>query len=239
MSRSVLITGAAAGNGNAISKVFFEKGWDVIGVDKHRPEDSSIFSDFIKLDLRNILDQNFSLKKLDLILKKSTCLVNNAGITLPLTEGINELELWDKTLEINLTIPYVLSKKFVGKLRSINKRYIVNICSLASHQGFPDNPSYHASKGGLLALTRSQAVDFQPFNINVNSISPGYIKTNMTAQSYQDPLKKELRSNRTILKKWGQPEDIARALFFLASGEGDYLTGTDIKVDGGWTSNGF
>ena len=88
-------------------------------------------------------------------------------------------------------------------------------------------------------MTKSLAIDFKNKNINVNSILPGYIKTQMTIKSYNNKKKRDKRTNRTILKRWGNPEDIVGAAIFLASNASNYMTGSEIIIDGGWLSKGL
>jgi gluconate 5-dehydrogenase len=116
---------------------------------------------------------------------------------------------------------------------------IVNITSLAAELGFPDNPAYVAFKGALKQLTKSAAYDLSKFNIRVNSVGPGYIKTNMTAKSWDDKKMKKERSDRTMLGRWGKSEDLIGTVIFLSSDASSYITGQDFYVDGGWTAKGL
>jgi NAD(P)-dependent dehydrogenase (short-subunit alcohol dehydrogenase family) len=171
-------------------------------------------------------------------------LVNNAGITLP-KRRINGREWikysasdWHKTIQINLTAPFqlieLLSPQLITKGRSV-----VNITSLASHAGFPGNPAYIAAKSGLLGLTRAYAYDFGPYGVKVNSVSPGYIQTSMTQGSFRDREKRENIQHHTSLDRWGHPDDVANCVQFLISDASNYITGTDVRVDGGWLSHGL
>ena len=116
---------------------------------------------------------------------------------------------------------------------------IINITSIAAEVGFPDNPAYQAAKGALKHLTRSLAVDLGSSGVRVNNIGPGYFKTDMTKGSWSDPEKREERSNRTLLGRWGVPEDLAGVVVFLASEASSYVTGQNIYVDGGWLAKGL
>ena len=119
------------------------------------------------------------------------------------------------------------------------KNNIINITSLGAHQGFKNNPSYQISKSGLSQLTRAIAKDFGEFGVRANSICPGYIKTNMTIKSYRSPIKKKIYENRTMLKRWGKPEDLTGACIYLLSPMSSYVTASEIFVDGGWSKNSF
>ena len=101
---------------------------------------------------------------------------------------------------------------------------IINITSLAAEFGFPGNPAYIAFKGALKQLTKSAAYDLSKFNIRVNSVGPGYIKTNMTAKSWDDKKMKMERSDRTMLGRWGESEDLIGTVIFLSSDASSYIT---------------
>ena len=116
---------------------------------------------------------------------------------------------------------------------------IINITSINSMMGFPDNPAYVASKGGLRMLAKALAIDYSNRNIRVNCIAPGYIRTVMTKESYNDKEKREHRTKHTILGRWGNPEDLVGATIFLASNASSYITGIDLFVDGGWSAKGI
>ena len=116
---------------------------------------------------------------------------------------------------------------------------IINITSIGAELGFPNNPAYIAAKGALKQLTRSLALDLGSFGIRVNNIGPGYFRTDMTKGSWNDPQLEEDRIRRTILGRWGEPDDLAGAAIFLASEASRYITGQDLYVDGGWLAKGL
>jgi gluconate 5-dehydrogenase len=116
---------------------------------------------------------------------------------------------------------------------------IINVASIGGLTGFPDNPGYVASKGGLRLLTKALAVDHGPRGIRVNTLVPGYIHTEMTAASYADPERHAQRAHHTCLGRWGEVEDLVGAAVFLASDASRYMTGQDLVIDGGWTAKGL
>ena len=116
---------------------------------------------------------------------------------------------------------------------------IINVTGLAAEQGFPNNPAYVAFKGALKQLTKAAAHDLGTFGIRVNNIGPGYILTDMTTKSWSDPLSHKEKAQRTLLGRWGQPEDLMGVVIFLASDASSYITGQDIYVDGGWLAKGL
>jgi NAD(P)-dependent dehydrogenase (short-subunit alcohol dehydrogenase family) len=164
-------------------------------------------------------------------------LVNAAGVT----SGWDDVlqypdEAWERTLKINLEAPFRLCRR-LGRLMTQEGGSIINITSLAAERGAPDNPAYGAAKGGLKSMTRSLAVSLGKHGIRVNNIGPGYIQTDMTGLSWNNPELRERRRQSTILKRWGQPDDLAGVVVLLASEASSYITGQDLYVDGGWLSN--
>lgn len=158
-------------------------------------------------------------------------LINCAGVT---------ADTWENTIETNLTGAYRMTRAVVEKmLENGIAGSIVNVTSIGAHQGFPDNPQYVASKGGLRALTRALALDVGPSGIRVNNLCPGYVRTPMTEQSFQDSEKHRARSDRTCLGRWGQPGDLVGPAAFLISDASVYMTGADLVVDGGWLARGL
>ena len=123
-------------------------------------------------------------------------------------------------------------------MKERGKGSIVNITSLAAERGFPNNPSYQISKAGVRQATKAMARDWGEYNIRVNNICPGYIRTMMTADSFKSPQKNKERLDNMIIKRWGTPEDLVGPVAFLISDASAYITGSDIYVDGGWICNG-
>lgn len=231
-----IITGAGSGNGKAISKALKEHGAAIIEVDLvFKDADSTI--DRLA---GNVLDMALIEKALKLALSKSTglVLVNNAGITMP-SAGQYSRENWDKTIAVNLTAPYLWMEALRNHAKNFSYCSIINITSLAAERAFPDNPAYIASKGGLKMLSKAFAEELSVFGFRVNCLGPGYIRTPMTEQSYKDENKRNARSRQTFLGRWGETEDLAGTVIFLASDASAYVTGQDIYVDGGWLSKGL
>jgi NAD(P)-dependent dehydrogenase (short-subunit alcohol dehydrogenase family) len=116
---------------------------------------------------------------------------------------------------------------------------VINVTSLNAELAFPNNPAYVASKSALAGLTRSMALDYGKHGIRVNAIAPGYIKTDMTGESWTNLEKRKKRAGRTVLNRWGTPEDLAGPLLFLASEMSSYVSGHSLFVDGGWRIRGL
>ena len=140
-------------------------------------------------------------------------------------------------MEVNLISTYKCCE--IASDFMINGGSIINITSIGSILGFPGNPGYVSSKGGLRSLTKALAEDLSIKNIRVNNIAPGYIRTDMTEDSFLNSALNKQRMDRMMIKRWGSVEDIGSAAIFLASNASSYITGTDIIVDGGWTAKGI
>ncbi len=247
---TILITGGASGNGYGLVKYcgqYFKK---IIVVDKDKDKLSELTTNVENLNIElefyccNLESLKERQELIDLLLLKKEiihCLVNNAGISIAtdLADDIHHrITMWNRTLEVNLTAPFHLCSE-LSKLIPDDIGSIINITSLNSTLAFPGNPAYMASKGGLRQLTQSFAYDLSSRGIRVNSIAPGYMKTNMTALSWNDLNKREERTNRTMLARWGDPLDLGGVVCFLASNLSSYITAEEIYVDGGWSSKGL
>lgn len=165
-------------------------------------------------------------------------LVNCAGITLKL-DNEGQITNFQETINTNLIATFNSISTVAFYMKKNKKGSIINITSLASIFGMPDNPGYVASKGGLSMLSKALAIDLAKYNIRVNNIVPGYILTDMTRNSYSKTNLKDLRDQRIIKNRWGTPDDLAGAVILLASDASDYITGTDIIIDGGWSAKGL
>ena len=164
-------------------------------------------------------------------------LVNNAGIA-SLSPSVDmSLEEWKKVIDVNLTGVFLCARTAAREM--IKKKYgkIVNIASIYGAVGdiFPTAP-YYASKGAVINLTRSLAIEWASHKINVNAIAPGFFPSEMTTSLFQDEKALKYILSRTALGRTGEPLDLKAALIYLASPASDYLTGQTIFVDGGWTA---
>ena len=166
-------------------------------------------------------------------------LVNCAGITLPAPSEEYSDEDWARTLDVNLTAIFRLCKRVAKEMIPRRSGTIVNFSSIGGVLGFPNNPAYQASKGGVIQLTRALATDWARYNIRVNTICPGYTRTAMTEKSYNNPETQAARASRNMLNRWAQPEEMVGPVIFLASEAASYVTGNELMVDGGWCNAGL
>lgn len=236
--KKVLITGGSRGNGEGIARAMIENQAEVVVFDKIKGNDTRIH--YVEIDITCIEMLAQKYKEVTDKYGVFDVLVNNAGITFGATAEEYPMEKWDLTLNVNLTAPFNLSKLFANDIISSEKTgSIINITSLGAEFGFPDNPAYCASKGGLKQLTKALALDWAKYGIRVNNVGPGYMHTNMTNTSYNDPQMYQARLSHMMIKRWGEPADLAGICVFLASSASEYITGQDIYVDGGWTAKGL
>ncbi len=162
-------------------------------------------------------------------------LVNCAGTTIRGPAEEVDLMTWNEVIQVNLTAAFVMSQAFCRHRRDADKAgRIINIGSLTCHGARPTTAAYASSKGGLLMLTKTLAVEWAKYGINVNAIGPGYIATELTEPLWTNEEFDRWVLSKTPLARWGRPEDLAGTAVMLASKAGDFITGQIIYVDGGW-----
>jgi len=240
-NKNVIITGGGRGLGFEIANYFQNNGAKVFVFDK-------IFNKkFLNKDVNKIKCNFFEKKKTITLIKnylkknKVDILINCAAITIPNVKSFSQsVKNWEKTININLNIPYIFCK-IIGEdmIKRKIKGRIINFSSIGGEVGFPNNHSYGPSKSGLSQMTKSLANDWGKYNININTIVPGYFSTEMNRSSWQNKHKKKQRSHKTLLNRWGSPSEIIGSVVFLSSEASSYITGTEIVVDGGWLAKGL
>ena len=239
----VLISGSSKGIGSKITDVFLDQGCTVIGISRKKnvlkKNKNHLNYNHITCDLS---DHNELKRSLDLIkkkFKKVDIIINNAAITLNLKKKFEyDLLNFKKTIKINLTSAYIISYYFAELMKAKKIRgNIINISSIGAILGFTNNPAYTTSKSGLLALTKSLAVDYGKYNITTNSILPGYFNIGMTEKSSKKFLIKKKRLNRILVRRYGKINESTNLILFLASDYSKYITGQEIIIDGGFSIN--
>ena len=204
------------------------------------PKDLSNNLFHIKCDLTNKKKFDNECKKIFNHHKKIDVLINNLGISLPGKNEQTYLEkYWDQTLKINLTVAFNCSQTVMKFMLKKKNGSIINITSINAELGFPNNPAYIASKGGLKMLGKSMAKDLGKYGIRVNNLGPGYFKTLMNQNSWKNLKTRKARTIRTMLDRWGEIDELVGPCIFLASDASKYVTAQDLYVDGGWTANGL
>jgi NAD(P)-dependent dehydrogenase (short-subunit alcohol dehydrogenase family) len=163
-------------------------------------------------------------------------LVNNAGMNIRKPVADYTLDEWRQVMDTNLTSIFLMCRAFIPHMRGRDYGRILNLTSIMSHVSLPGRGVYSASKAGALGLTRALAQELAPDNINVIAISPGPFATEMNRTLMNTPeLNQQFMSN-VPLNRWGKPQDIGQLALFLCSESAGFITGTDILIDGGWTS---
>ena len=234
---NIIVTGATGGIGNCIVKKLYEAGANILatGTKNEKLEE-------LKKKFQNIKTFKFDISQTDSLENfiedatkqlegKLDCLVNNAGITQDNLAIRMSIEEWKKVIDINLTSTFLISKFAIKKMLKNKKGKIVNITSVVGHTGNLGQTNYTASKAGIIAMSKSLAIEYVKKNININCISPGFIKTAMTDKI--DDKFKEVIISKIPSARLGEPEDVANAVIFLASSHSDYINGETLHVNGG------
>jgi 2-deoxy-D-gluconate 3-dehydrogenase len=238
-----IVTGGNGGIGRGIALGLAEAGAAVAIFGRNEEKNRQVLSELkaigvsaiaVKLDMTNRAALEPALNTVESELGSVSILVNNAG-NVSLSGGVmNEKpEDWDCVIETQLNSVFLLSKLAARSMASHKRGKIINIGSMYSYFGSGLIPSYSAAKGAIVQLTKSMAIELAPHNIQVNAIAPGWIETDMTAPVRTMPLNDEILA-RTPAGRWGQPEEIAGTAVYLASHASDFVTGTTIRVDGGY-----
>ena len=234
---NIIVTGATGGIGNSIIKKLYEAGANILATgtkDEKLQELKKKFQNIqtLKFDISQTDNlENFiedATKKLG---GKLDCMINNAGITQDNLAIRMSIEEWKKVIDINLTSTFLISKFAIKKMLKNKKGKIINITSVVGHTGNLGQTNYTASKAGIVAMSKSLAMEYAKKNININCISPGFIKTAMTDKI--DEKFKEVIISKIPSARLGEPEDIANAVIFLASSHSDYINGETLHVNGG------
>ncbi len=163
-------------------------------------------------------------------------LINAAGVNL--RQPVDEItpESWDRTLDLNLAVPFFLARELVSDMQARSWGRIINIASLQSSRAFANSIPYGASKGGISQLTRAMAEAWSNKGININAIAPGFFPTELTASVYENPEVLNKLSAQTAIGRNGELEDLDGVTVFLASKASDYISGQIIHLDGGFTA---
>ena len=236
-NKNFIVTGASGGIGNCIVKSLNDYGANILASGTRLEKLEELKSKF-----NNVKILQFDISQSDKIeefIEEATtqlggslnCLVNNAGITQDNLAIRMSFEEWKKVIDINLTSTFLLSKFAIKKMLKNKSGKIINVTSVVGHTGNLGQANYTASKAGVVAMSKSLAIEYAKKNININCISPGFIKTAMTDKINEKF--KELIVSKIPSARLGEPEDIANAVLFLASNHSNYINGETLHVNAG------
>jgi len=248
--KGILIFGGARGIGGETAKYFSEHGWNVVAADLLDKELADLEKSVkniktVHCDVSSVDEIRNAYKFAESELPQLNGVFNNVGIARYGTVDKLSLEDWEFTFRVNLTAQFISSSLAIPIFKRNGSGSIVNTASILAHMNQKTTGAYSASKAGVLALTRAIAVDHALDGIRCNSISPGSINTPLLKIVAEDILG---RKSEDVAREWaafhplnrlGNPEEIAALVYFLINDESGFITGTDIKIDGGLSTEVF
>ena len=242
----VLVTGGASGIGRATCELLAKEGAWVFVADCLQAQAQETASSIkgkggraeaLPLDVTRPQDWANAISHLLELAGRIDVLINNAGILVMKPVQDTSSEEWDQVLDVNLKGVFLGTRSVIPSMEQAKRGVIINVSSIAGIVGIGSSAAYQASKGAVRQFTKACAVDLAHLNIRVNSIHPGLIETAMTHGIMADPSQVGALLGPTLMKRVGQPIEIAQAMLFLASDESSFMTGAELVVDGGYTAN--
>ena len=236
-NKKVIITGATGGIGNAITDFFCKQKSIILATGTNQQKLNLLKEKYNKINIKNFdiskhdNIENFVNEVSDILGGGPDILINNAGITKDNLSLRMNMQEWQNVIDLNLTSTFLLCKYTLKKMIKNKYGKIVNITSVVGHTGNFGQTNYAASKAGIVAFSKSLALEYAKKNININCVSPGFIETNMTSkidEKFKEQIISKIQSN-----KLGKPEDVANVVGFLSSDLSNYITGETIHVNGG------
>jgi len=241
--RTAIVTGGSRGIGKATAILLAKAGCDIaINYVRSEKDARNVCKEiekhgrrclYIKADVSDLHEVRNMIQEVIKSFGKIDILVNNAGIWTYGEIGNMDEETWDETLDINLKGMFFMCNGVIPEMKKRKRGWIVNISSTAGLRGEAFHSHYAASKGGVIAFTKSLAVELAPYNILVNCVAPGWVDTDMCAEVFRDKEFKEKVRQSIPLGRIPVPEDIAGPILFLASDLARHITGVVINVSGG------
>ena len=242
--KTALVTGARKGIGFAIASALAEHGANLIVVSSQQTDNDELSKVAAKsgvtyttfaCDFRSRQDTLALVEKIKDI--KIDILINNAGLANRAEALDHNDDLWDQTIEIDLTAPFILSREIGKGMAQRGYGKIIFIASMWTFLGGKNVISYTAAKTALAGLTRGLSNELLPMGITVNAIAPGFIETDITQAIRKDSERTTWITSRIPKGRWGQPADLAGAALFLSAPASDYVSGVVLAVDGGFLAN--
>jgi len=234
--KKILITGATGGIGHALVKKFLSLEGSVLATGTNTEKLDSLKKEFpninvLKFDISQHSKIEEFIENVSSQLVGLDILVNNAGITMDNLSLRMKDEEWNKVIDINLTSTFYLCKHAIKKMLKNKYGRVVNITSIVGHTGNLGQSNYAASKAGMIAMSKSLAIEYAKKNITINCVSPGFIQSNMTDKIVESI--KAVLTSRIPMTKLGTGEDVSNTVAFLSSDAASYITGETIHVNGG------
>ncbi|WP_150285246.1 SDR family NAD(P)-dependent oxidoreductase [Rummeliibacillus sp. TYF-LIM-RU47] len=238
-----IITGAANGMGAAEARLFAKEGAKVVATDLNEEKLNEVVADVkaaggeitgIKQNVASEEEWKAVVAKTVELYGKVDVLVNNAGVAMSKNFATMEMDEWNWVMDINLNGCVLGMKYTIPEMQKVGGGSVINISSIGGIVGMAGSSPYTAAKGALRSLSKSAAVEYGKDKIRVNSVHPGIIVTPMTAPSMEDAM--PYYKMHTQLPYFGDPEDVAHGVVFLASEESRFMTGAELVIDGGWTA---
>jgi len=241
-NKVIIITGGGKGIGYHLAKNMAKRCAYVYAVDIEFSKIDENVDKFLFQEKCNITNYKKFEKICDKIFKKHKkidVLINCAGVSFSEQKQntFYPVEKWLDTINVNFTAAFNCSQAVIRHMIKNSTGSIINMTSIVAEQGFPRNPAYNASKGGLKMLGKALAKDWGRSGIRVNNLGPGFIKTDITKGRYDNKKSRKVRAERTLLGRWGEKDDLIGPCVFLASDASKFMTGQDLYVDGGWLAN--
>lgn len=245
--KSVLITGAASGIGLESAKAFLSCGADVYMADYNeaslKEQTDLLSAEYVGKVVPVVSDITTAegIEKMVEGVKAATgkvdILLNNAGMAHSAYSVYEKPEDWNRVIALNLNSQFFVTQTIANAFMIPAKSgRIINMCSLGGIMGIPSAAAYSASKGGVMQMTKSLACEWARFGINVNCVCPGFVETPLIKDNLANEKWMAYMNMRTPMRRLAQPEDVAGSVLFLASDMAQYITGTSIVVDGGFSS---
>lgn len=237
-----VVTGAAAGIGRAIATVFAEEGAHVFVTDVNGEGAAAVAGDLagrglgatsLAVDVSRGQDVTALIRDVEKGFGKADIVVNNAGLNVRSDfRHLSDAD-WVKIREVNLDGVVRVARDTFSLLKASGAGSLINVSSIMGQRGLRQLAGYSATKGAVTALTKALAVEYAPYNIRVNTLAPGYIDTALTERFLKNPYVSKALLDKTPMRRFGTPQEIARAALFLASDDAAYVTGAELVVDGG------
>ena len=234
--KKILITGATGGIGKALVKKFLSLDGTILATGTNTEKLDSLKKEFpslnvLKFDISDHSKIEDFIENVSSQLVGLDVLVNNAGITMDNLSLRMKDEEWKRVIDINLSSTFYLCKHAIKKMLKNKYGRIVNITSIVGHTGNLGQANYSASKAGMVAMSKSLAIEYAKKNITINCVSPGFIQSNMTDRIVESI--KAVLTSRIPMSKLGTGEDVSNTVAFLSSDAASYITGETIHVNGG------